>query len=33
MGGFECFSIEPGRSYGLNEFREDIKKLYIQVGQ
>lgn len=31
IGGFECFSIEPGRSYGLNEFREDIKKLYIQV--
>ena len=33
IGGFKCFSIEPGRNYGLTEFREDIKTLYTKVGR
>jgi P-loop containing dynein motor region D4 len=31
IGDFQCFSIVPGRSYGLTEFREDMKSLYTQV--
>jgi hypothetical protein len=31
IGGFKCFSIEPGRNYGLVEFREDLKRLYMKV--
>jgi P-loop containing dynein motor region D4 len=31
IGGFKCFSIAPGRNYGLTEFREDLKSLYIKV--
>jgi dynein heavy chain, axonemal len=31
MGGFKCFSIELARNYGIVEFREDLKKLYMQV--
>jgi dynein heavy chain len=32
MAGFKCFSIELTRGYGINEFREDIKNLYVQAG-
>lgn len=31
MGGFQCFSIELARNYGIVEFREDLKSLYMQV--
>ena len=32
MAGFKCFSIELTRGYGINEFREDLKNLYVQAG-
>jgi len=32
MAGFKCFSIELTRGYGINEFREDLKSLYMQTG-
>ena len=32
MAGFKCFSIELTRGYGLGEFREDLKSLYVQAG-
>ena len=28
----KCFQIELTRGYGLNEFREDIKKIMLQSG-
>lgn len=32
MGGFKCFAIEISRGYGINEFRDDLKKLYNSTG-
>lgn len=32
MGGFALFQIELSRGYGQAEFREDLKKVYRQVG-
>ena len=32
MAGFKCFSIELTRGYGITEFRDDLKNLYVQTG-
>eukprot|EP00762_Andalucia_godoyi_P001076 ANDGO_01965.mRNA.1 Dynein-1-beta heavy chain len=32
MNDFKCVQIELARNYGLNEFREDLKKLYSIAG-
>jgi dynein heavy chain len=32
VAGMNCLSIEINRGYGVNEFREDIKKFMIQAG-
>jgi dynein heavy chain len=32
MAGVEIFSIELVRGYGLNEFREDLKKIMLKSG-
>lgn len=32
IAGYSCMQIEINRGYGLNEFREDIKKMMIRAG-
>jgi len=32
IAGYACVQIEINRGYGLNEFREDIKKLMVKAG-
>jgi dynein heavy chain len=32
VAGMACLSIEINRGYGINEFREDIKKFMLKTG-
>jgi dynein heavy chain len=32
VGGYSCLSIEINRGYGINQFREDIKRFMLSAG-